>query len=198
MFVVVLLIPPKILRSRKNTDQTVAVNNARQVGLALFDFESEYGKFPDATTIAAVQKKTGTLLPLGGKSSNDFFRQLIALDITQHEAMFYAKCLNVSKPDGFMDGSHAIEKRECGFTYFLGANIKDNPSRPLVVTPMIPGTDRFDPKIHDGKAVVLRLDASVTTFPIDKHGHVIVAGRNLMDPTHPIWDGHPPVIAWPE
>ncbi len=33
---------------------------------------------------------------------------------------------------------------------------------------------------------------------IDKAGHIIIDGRNLMDPKHPIWDGHPPIIAWPE
>jgi hypothetical protein len=63
---------------------------------------------------------------------------------------------------------------------------------------MISGTDRFDPKPFDGKAVILKLDNSVTSVPINKNGHVIVDGKNLFDPANPIWKGKPPVIAWPE
>ena len=73
-----------------------------------------------------------------------------------------------------------------------------SPSRPLVVTPLIPGTDRFDPKPFDGKAVILKMDNSVTSIPIQKDGHVLLNGRNILDPGHPIWDGKPPVIVWPE
>lgn len=175
-----------------------AVNNARQIGLALFEFETEYGKLPDATTVAAVRGKTSTLLSQGVKSSNDFFRQLLAGGIAPSEAMFYAKNRGMHKPDGLMAGSQALEKGECGFTYFLGTIKSDTPSRPLIVAPMIPGTDRFDPKPFEGKAVVLRLDNSVTSLPINKDGHVILNGRNLMDPHHAIWQGHAPVIAWPE
>lgn len=193
-----LLLAPLMLRSRKAPDQTEGVNNARQIGLALDEFKTEYGKFPDATTIAEVRRKTGTLLPLGTKSSNDFFRPLMASGIAQSEAMFYTKGQGTHKPDGRMDGSNALAKGECGYTYFMGALIGDNPSRPLVVAPMIPGTDRFDPKPFKGKAVVLKLDNSVASLPIDKDGHVILYGRNMMDPHHPIWDGHAPVIVWPD
>ncbi len=189
---------PRTIRSGKNANQTKAVSNARQIGLALFEFETEYGKFPDATTIPAVRKETGTLLSLGTTSSNDFFRQLIAADIVASEAMFYAKTAGSRKPDNVFSGARALEKSECGFTYLMGATIPGNPGRPIVVAPMIPGTDRFDPKPFDGKAVLLKADNSVTSLPIDKHGHVFLNGRNLMDPHHPIWDDHAPTIAWPE
>lgn len=186
------------LRSRKKADQVEAVNNARQIGLALFEFETGFGSFPDSSTIAAVRTKTATDLDLGAKSSNDFFRQLVATEITRSEQLFYAKIDGSRKPDGVLTKGEALKTGECGFTYFLGAKTTDNPSRPLVVTAMIPGTDRFDPKRFHGKAVVLRLDNSVTSYPINKDGHLMIAGRNLMDPHHPIWDGHAPVIAWPD
>jgi hypothetical protein len=187
-----------MIRQSKCRGQTEEVNNARQIGMALYEFETEYGKFPDATTIAAVRSKTGSTLPLGTTSSNDFFRQLMASGIAQSEAMFYAKGRGANKPDGLMDGSQALAKGECGFSYLMGLSSKGNPSRPIVVAPMIPGTDRFDPKPFEGKAVLLRLDNSATSLPIDKDGHVIVVGKNLFDPTNPIWEGKPPVIAWPE
>ena len=63
---------PLTVRSRKKSNQVEAVNNARQIGLALFEFEAEYGKFPDATTIATVRRKTDTSLSLGARTSNDY------------------------------------------------------------------------------------------------------------------------------
>jgi hypothetical protein len=194
----VLLTIPMTVRSYKNTDQTEAVSNARQIGLALFEFDAEYGKFPDATTIAAVQKKTGSPLPLGTKTSNDMFRQLLASDIVQSEQMFYAFVQGGRKPDGVISPASALEKGECGFSYLAGLSSTGNPSRPLVVTPLIPGTDRFDPKRFDGKAIILRMDNSVTSVNIEKNGHVLLDGRNLLDPKHPIWSGAPPTIVWPE
>lgn len=71
-------------------------------------------------------------------------------------------------------------------------------TRPLVVTPLIPGTDRFDPKRFDGKAIILRMDNSVSSMMIDKSGHVLLDGRNLLDPKHSIWSGLPPTLVWPE
>lgn len=188
---------PRVNR-KGGCDQTEEVSNARQIGLALIEFQEEYGKVPDATTVAAVRSKTGTLLLLETKTSNDFFRQLFATGMTQSENMFYAKTKGTHRSDGLIDGAHALGKGECGYTYFLGATKEGNPSRPLVAAPMIPNTDRFDPKPYKGKAVILKMDNSVSSLTIDKSGHVFVDGRNLMDPHHPIWEGHPPAIAWPE
>ncbi|HEX7261859.1 MAG TPA: hypothetical protein VF258_08600 [Luteolibacter sp.] len=162
----------------------------------LCEFEAEYGKFPDATTIAAVRKKSGSTLPLGTKSSNDFFRQLLAAGIAKTESIFYDKIKNVLKPDGVESGGDAIAKGECGYAYLSGLSSKGNPSRPLVVTPLIPGTDRFDPTRFDGKAVILKMDNSVSSHPIDKAGHVIIGGVNILDPTHPVWGSDKPVLVW--
>lgn len=197
----ILLLPllaPLTIRQRGPHHQTEAVNNARQIGIALFEFEEEYGKFPDSSTIAAVRLETGTILNLGTVSSNDFFRQLLGSGIANSEPIFYAKTSYTHKADCVITGASALSKGECGFTYFLGTTKTDNPSRPILVTPMIPGSDRFDPKIFDGKAVILKMDSSVISSNIDKDGHVFIDGRNMMDPHHPIWGGHAPTIAWPE
>ncbi len=192
------LTAPLVARNRTICDQTEEVSNARQIGLALFEFESQYGTYPDAATVTRVRSETNTTLNLGTSSSNDFFRQLLAANFTQSEKMFYAKGSSVHKPDDVIAGAKALEKGECGFTYFLGASKLNNLSRPLVAAPMIPGTDRFDPKPFKGKAVVLKMDNSVISLPIDKMGHLNYAGKNLMDPSNPIWDGHAPIIAWPD
>ena len=194
-----VLTAPMFIRHHHPRDQTEAVSNARQMGLTLFEFQNEYGAYPNADTVAAVQRATGTKLAFGTKTSNDFFRQLIGGNFTQSERIFYAaKIPGVRKPDDNIAGVEALKKGECGFAYFLGAKLTDNPERPLAAAPMIPGTDRFDPKAYEGKAVVLRMDNSVTSFKIDKDGHIQIEGKLFMDPTNPIWDGHPPMIVWPE
>ena len=136
--IVILLAWPLFVRSRKRTvcDITEDINNARRIGIVLFEFHEEYGSYPDITTIAAVQSKTGTHLALGDKTSNDFFRQLLAAGMTKSESMFYFKTKGIHRPDGKIDGASALAKSECGFTYFLGATKDTNPSRPLVVAPM--------------------------------------------------------------
>ena len=115
MILVSGVVAPVFMRTRpRDRGQTEVVNNARQIGLALYEFEVEYGKFPDATTIAAVSSKTGSPLPSGTKSSNDFFRQLMASGIATSESMFYAKGKCTHEPDSLMDGSHVLGKGECG------------------------------------------------------------------------------------
>ncbi len=168
------------------------------MGLALVEFKDEYGAYPNADTVAAVQKGTETKLTLGTKTSNDFFRQLIGADFTQSEKMFYARIPGARRPDDNIIGAEALKSGECAFAYFLGAKSTDNPKRPLAATPMIPGTDRFDPVPFQGKAVVLRADNSAMSYKIDKNGHIQIEGKLFMDPTNPIWDGHPPMIVWPE
>ncbi|MEY3897239.1 MAG: hypothetical protein RLZZ214_2760 [Verrucomicrobiota bacterium] len=166
--------------------------------MGLSEFQKKYGKFPDASTIAAVRQDTATDLNLGTKSANDFFRQLFATGIVQNEAMFYAKTAGTHQTDNNFTKAEALKNGECAFTYFLGATTTDNPQRPVVAVPLIPGTDRFDPKPFDGKAIILMLDNSAFALPISRAGHVMSNRMNLLDPANPIWEGHPPVIAWPD
>lgn len=39
------LTAPMVIRQRKKADQTEATNNARQIGLALLEFENDYGSY---------------------------------------------------------------------------------------------------------------------------------------------------------
>ena len=198
------LTAPLTIRSRKKSDQTEAVNNARQIGLALFEFEAKYGKFPDVSTIADVRKDAATdpnlsKMSLGTKSSNDYFRQLLAGGFAPSERMFYAKIHGAKKPDNNIKGAEALKKGECGFAYLAGLSSTGNPSRPLIVTPLILGTDRFDPKRFDGKAIIMRMDNSVSSMNINSSGYVMSNGKNLLDPTNPVWGkGDKFVIAWPD
>jgi len=64
-----IVVPPVIFRKTGRHFITEPLSNIRQIGLLLFDFEQEYGRFPDASTIPAVQAATGTTLDLGDSSS---------------------------------------------------------------------------------------------------------------------------------
>jgi hypothetical protein len=193
-----LLCFPRVIRSHRDPSQTEAVNKARQIGMALFEFEAEYGRLPDATTIAEVRRRKGSSLPLRTTTSNDFFRQLISADIVQNERIFYAKIKGCKKLGMWGVPSEDVAKGECGFSYLAGLSSKGNPSRPVVVTPLVPGTDHFDSKPFNGKAIILRLDNSVTSMPINRDGRVMSNGVNLLDPTNPVWGGEKFTIAWPD
>ncbi|RYD62268.1 MAG: hypothetical protein EOP83_15025, partial [Verrucomicrobiaceae bacterium] len=59
------------------------------MNLALIDFDNDYGRFPDATTIADVKAATHTTIPLGNRTSNELFRQLVAAG-NKSERIFWA------------------------------------------------------------------------------------------------------------
>ncbi|MES2659757.1 MAG: sigma-70 family RNA polymerase sigma factor [Verrucomicrobiota bacterium] len=175
--------------------RTLAINNARQCGLALFEFESEYGSFPNEETAARVKEATKTNADLKGTTANDCLFQLIAAGIAATDFIFALETpseRNGRKPGPLMN----LEK--CAFSYLSGMNAAGNPSRPILVTPLVAGTGIFDRKALGGKAVILRVDNSATTVDIQQDGRVILNGMDLFDPAQPFWAGKVPTIRWPE
>lgn len=179
------LTAPMVIRQRKKADQTEAVNNARQVGIALFEFETEYGTFPDDATATAVAAATETQAATG-TTANDRFRQLIRAGIAQSEPMFYAKTGFTKKPDGITTNDKALEAGEVGFGIIMngtnGMSAAGNPSRPILAAPFKVAMDgTFDSDFYDGKAVILKLDNSVTSLPIVKtSGNVLINGKTML------------------
>lgn len=189
---------PLVIRGHKHSDLTQSVSHARQIGLALAEFELEYGKFPDEATAAKLREKTRPDLKLGTNSSNDFFRQLLAARVVGNEDMFYANIAGSRKPDGIIAGSRALEKGEVGFSYLAGLNTRGNPSRPVLVTPLLAGSNRFDPTRFDGRAVILKMDNSVASTTISENGSVIARGINLLDPGNLLGGHETWKLVWPE
>jgi hypothetical protein len=72
-----------VMVQNREVDATSAVSSLRASGLSLFDFESEYGRFPDNITAAEIQQKTGTMITLSDRTSNDVFVQLIAAGLAE-------------------------------------------------------------------------------------------------------------------
>ncbi|MDB6079544.1 MAG: prokaryotic n-terminal methylation site [Akkermansiaceae bacterium] len=193
-----LILSSVLRRSNAYGDGSQAINNIKQVGLALQEFEEEYGRFPDDSTAAKVKADTATPLTLGGRSSNSFFRQLLATGM-KSEKPFYARRAGARYPDGlFADDAHALSPGECGFAYVAGLSSKSDPGTPVVMAPMVPGTTRFDPSIYGGKAIILRLDNSASGVSLDSSGRAMLNGMDLFDPRQPFWHGKAPDLRWPE
>jgi hypothetical protein len=198
--VAITLSIPMVSRSGPHrADQTEAVHNARQIGLTLIEFDNKYGTYPNEASAALVTNNHPAHgQSLTGRSSNAAFRQLIADEVTQIEH-FYAKIKGSRKPDGVITPGEALKNGEVGFSYITNLSSKDDPLTPIVLTPLIPGTTKFDPTPFDGKAIVLHIDSSVRTYKIAKDGHIYDSkGINLLSPAHPIWKGKAPDIRYPE
>ena len=185
------LAAPQVIRQRKRADQVEAVSNARQIGLAMLEFENEYGSYPDQGTFQEVSDATGSNLAQAGTSSNAYFRQLLAGGFSQSEKIFHAKTPGSKKPDDDIStSSTALEQGEVGFAYMIGSgnegfSAAGNPARPLVVTPLRNGaTDgTFDPDPFDRKAIILRMDNSVSTVNIKQDNTINLSGTKGLKET---------------
>lgn len=204
-FVILALIglsQPMILRSAKAAERTEAISNAKQIGLALLEFDQEFGSFPNDETGVMVQAKMKTDLDLSGKSSNAMFRQLIAYGV-QSEDIFYCQhlALPTHRPDNRLGKGEALEPGEVGFSYVAGLSSSDNPTLPILCAAMIPGTFAFDDSSLQHKAVVLQVTNSARAYFIrEEDGAVPVGeGRLLFDPSNGLWpEGHVIDLRHPE
>jgi hypothetical protein len=193
----------KIANRRIQAHLAEARGNLRSMSMALFEFENAYDTYPNSETAKRVIENTETQLPLGDGSSNAIFRQLIASEISPSEEVFHARIPGSKEPDNDLTNPvNILAKGEVGFSYISGLTSKSPPECPLVVTPLVPGTNRFDPKPFHGKAVILRVKGfpdGLEILPINQRGEVIDAsGEHVLDAAHPAWKGKAPVILWPE
>jgi hypothetical protein len=199
LIIILAGLPPLITKSKPKADTYEALSNLRQIGLVLTEFEYEFGEYPNENTAQLVTKKYPQHgYELRGNSSNALFRQLFAAELIQTEEIFYAKVKSATKPDGDISPGELLKKGEVAFGFITGLSTKGDPARPIAFCPIIPGTERFDPKPFDGKAIILRLDCSVTSVNVDKNGHVLHLGKNILSPDHPIWNGKSFDIRYPE
>lgn len=206
------LTAPIVMSQRKKADQTEALSNARQIGLALFNFDTEYGRFPDASTAEDVTERTGSdLASGGGTSANAYFRQLIAANVANSETIFYARTEFTKKPDDvFNDVSSALEAGEVGFGYIMrdattSFSTAGRAGRPIICTPLAydgsVSDSEFDLDVFDGKAVILKLDNSASAINIDRDSRQArLNNKGLLESgADTVWgSGITPKIAAPE
>lgn len=198
LFVATALCTPWLLKEVKKSRLTKAGSNGRYLHTLLVTFESEHGSFPNNET-AAKLKLMAPGYELEGASSNAYFRQLFVAGLATDENPFHVPgALGTHRPDGRMDGPNALAAGECGIAYVTGCASTQSPDRPVLLAPLVPGSERFDPGPFAGKALVIFLDGRIQHLPVDPSGHAILDGRNLLDPAHPCWSGMPPVLALPD
>ena len=181
----------------KRAEATRAMNNARQIGLMLIEFDLDHGSFPSDETRKGVEDAADAKLPADDKSSNSMFRQLFMAGVTDTEALFFAKVPGVKKADNNKAPDKLLATGENAFAYISGMGSEGNPARPTLVCPLIPGTTKFDPKPFGGKAVVLTVDCAARLLPIQDDGRVLVEGVELLSKENPAWGGKAPDIRYP-
>ncbi|MEI6177594.1 MAG: prepilin-type N-terminal cleavage/methylation domain-containing protein [Verrucomicrobiota bacterium] len=181
---------PVIIAQKKKGDRSQAINNAKEIGTALFGFDQDFGSFPsDATAVSVKESNPDSTLTLGKTNSNDYFRQLLVSGL-QSEKPFYAKAAYTKKPDNVMTGDKALAAGEVGFAYIMKTDSEALPSsgntgRPILVTSVFEAkTDgTFDPDVYDRMAVVQRIDNSASAEQVrtsDKKANV-GGGKTLFE-----------------
>jgi prepilin-type N-terminal cleavage/methylation domain-containing protein len=181
------LTAPQLIRMRKKGDQVVAMNNGKSMVLAMNDFSSEYGSFPDRETAKQVTENTGSSLNLSGDTSNDYFRQLLAAGVAKSEDPFFSKTpYSTKKPDNNFKGAEALKAGEVGFGYIMNGTTalgNDDPNRIIACTPLLNATTKgeFDPGPLDNKAALVYLDSSVKMVTIrEDNKKVAVSGSKTL------------------
>ena len=176
------LTAPMVMKQVKKGPFVEALGNSRQIGLALMEFEKDYGSYPDKDTLADVKVNTESpLAAMSGTYSNDYFRQLLAAG-QGNEKMFYAKAVGTKKPDDVYDtAAKALAAGEVGFGYVMDGTTafssSSNTNIPVTVTPLLKGsTELFDAGPFGDKAVALKIDGSASELPITKSKKAMLGG----------------------
>ena len=169
------LATPAILKAKKSADTAKTISNAKQIGLAMMDFENTFGEFPSADTRVELES-IGEEVP-SGDSANDYFAQLLINKSTDNEKIFFVKGVRgVREGDNVFNAPDKIlEKGENGFAYIKSLSATSgSSSHPLLLAPMTGKGLKFDPKPFGGKALVLHIDGSVKLYPIDGKGDIVM------------------------
>ena len=175
----VLADTPFLRRRGRHGNQVVTMNNGKSLMLALDDFSSEYGGFPDDATAQIMRERTASPLKLKGEFSNDYFRQLIAAGVAKSEDPFYSQSsYSPRKPDNQFDGAECLKAGEVGFAYIMNgtkALPNDDPNRIIACAPVLnaAATGEFDPEPFKGYAMMVYLDSSVKRTPIRRGDHKV-------------------------
>ena len=182
---------PALMKKQKEGYRAEAIMNAKQVGLALFGFDGEWGSYPDDSTGADITEDLESDLSFGSSSSNDYFRQLIATGYIDQEKPFFARSSYITKKgDNNMQGAECLAAGEVGFAYFMGSGGEGlgnsgNSGRPVVAAAIKDGdtSGAFEEDIYNRKAVILRVDtsASIDTIRPSDGKVVLGGGKTLMD-----------------
>ncbi len=177
-----------------------AFSNGRRLHITLIAFSEKYGTFPSSETLQKiVEERKITDYPLA--TSNDYLRQFVASGIIKYENIgwcHHPKVTGKKADDIVFPLDQAFAPGECGFCYIPGLSANSPPDMPVLFAPIIPGTTLFDPEPFMGRAIVVRVNGTVTAETISKDGRVrIGSGITFFDPDAPHWYGTTPYVVHP-
>ncbi len=180
---------PVVLKQRKKAHRTQAVSNAKQIAIALFDFDEEFLSYPNDLTATRSLPSVG--LPEGAANdANDCFNQLVVSNKTnKSEAIFFVRGASTFQPDDDIMGGKSLEAGENGFGYVKGLSSGSPVGSYIIMTPLAAGsTDTFNVNTFDGEAILLKNDQSVTVERVNEQsGKIIKNGENVFSANHPGW-----------
>ena len=182
---------PVVLKQQKKASLAEAVNNAKQIGYLMKDYDDSFGNYPLLTNAQ------DTTLPATITTSNQIWGKFFQLSLIDVEEVFYAKTSWNRKPDGDADTTARFcAAGESGFGYISGLSASNNGRAPVVVAPQAAAGNSvtFDGGAFGGSMVYLCVDGSVQTAPVKLDGTVSVqrggAAVNLMTFTSvPLYGG---------
>ena len=191
--------PASIFKALKRAAIAEAINNAKQVKLALDVFALDFdGQFPN--------EDTGERLAKGGTGttySNDFFRQMFLEGHIESEKIFWAKnsaVANKGEPDdkvkegGRVQADEVLQKGDVHWAYITDQTNLDTGSRPLILDGYKRGTSEWDPNMWDQKVIVLRIDGACKLMRIRPSDGKVVDGsrKDILSAEADAWDGDSP------
>ena len=173
---------PLVMKAKKVAEKYRAIGCAAQLGLAMDEFDSVYGHYPNTTIPEDLLEK----YPQTDRSdSNYILGQLIASEMTDSEQLFDTDRSRgwSNKPeqaDNIISPlSELLRAGECELSCVTLegdqplSSKSANSGTPLLVNHIIPGTDRFDPECYRGEMIYLRVDLSVATARINAEGKTL-------------------------
>ncbi len=193
------LATPQIFKALKRASVADAVNNARQVKMALDLFASDNdGWYPNDESGENYQSGgTGTTY------SNDYFRQLFLSGDTESEKIFWVKNSGVAskgapddkvKEGGRIQPEQILEQGDCHWAYINDQGQGSTGSRPIILDGYPKNESEFDPDIWDNKAIVVTVDGAAKPMRIrPTDGRVLDwKGKSILSSQADAWDGENP------
>lgn len=166
---------PVLLGKKKEGDKAQATLNAKQVGMALFSFDGDYGEFPSDKTEATISGDNSSAVFSSASGANKYLSQLFAGGYIDQEKPFFAKgpMCRQNPDNNSADASNRLKAGENGFGYVMQSATESLNSSmvsnlPLLVAPNASGNDgkQFDLDSYNKKAIVLSIDMSVSTVTV--------------------------------
>ena len=183
---------PAIMKFANQGNKVKALANAKQIFMAMKDFDDSFQSYPDDVTADQIEndialKKVDAGL-LTGATSNPYFRQLIATNKTDAESLFFIsvetdKGDRTREPDKSIANGKALTAGECAYGYIMrdrgdstsGLSTRTKPSSiPILITCVEEGGNGLDAtystKPFDGNVIVFRNDGGSSEVPLSNDG----------------------------